>query len=118
LFFTPTCRYCQQQFPYWKKVLQEAQAKHLEVLGVVDAREDKARLASYLQQMGCDEKSQFPLKVLLVASEVRQQYKLQSTPNTILLNSNGIVEKQWLGLWQSNEVASAASSLEINLIVH
>ena len=115
LFFTPTCPYCRQQFAYWKELLKVAQSKHLEVFGLVDSREDKTRLESYLQEMECDAKARFPLQVLLVTPEVKRQYKLQSTPNTILVKADGSVEKEWLGLWQADEIASAATSLELRL---
>ena len=118
LYFTPTCPYCREQFVYWKEILQQAQAKGIEVVGLVDAREDQARLENYLEQMGCGAKSPFPLRAVMVQTEVKQKYKLQSTPITILIKSDGALEKQWVGRWTSDEAHNAAASLGLNLSSH
>src|SRR5687768_6231654 len=40
MYFTPTCKYCREQFQYWKTIVKEASNHNLEVIGLVRESED------------------------------------------------------------------------------
>jgi hypothetical protein len=75
------------------------------VIGLVPESENKATLGEYLHSVGCD-----LLPVALAPDSVRDSYKLQSTPSTIIIGNDGIVQAAWAGKWTPDTV-SAASSL-------
>jgi peroxiredoxin len=111
LYFTPTCPYCRQQFAYWREMLERIDGNSFEVIGVVSQAEDKARLQDYLASMGCAPASRAPLRVALVPDAVRDQYMLNSTPVTLLVDNNGTVEQAWVGKWADKDATTAGSLL-------
>jgi peroxiredoxin len=113
LFFKPSCPYCQEQFPYWKAILEQASKAGLEVWGLAGDEQDKARLQDYLAAMGCVKDGVPLLRVALVSKEMRESYKLHSTPTTLVVSSDGRIEKAWLGRWDAMERLEAFSFLEI-----
>lgn len=117
LYFTPTCPYCRQQFPYWREILTGADRERFEVIGVVSDTEDKAKLEDYLQQFGCDGNSPTPLRVALVPDGVRRDYKLTATPITLVISNDGTVEKAWSGRWGGKETAEASKFFGVSFSV-
>ena len=75
-YFTPTCKFCRQQFPYWKEIIKQSNAHNLEVTGLVREAEDKVLLKAFLREMGCSEESSTPLKVAFISEDVRRSYGL------------------------------------------
>lgn len=114
LFFTPDCPYCREQFAYWREILQSSDRSRFEVLGLADESEDKAALEEYLRAMKCSQGSQFPLSVALIPKDVRRNYKLSATPVTVVVASDGTVEKAWTGRWTDTEVSEAEIMLGFN----
>jgi peroxiredoxin len=115
LFFTPTCPFCRKQFPHWREILKQARQDRLEVIGVVDEKEDKAKLEEYLRTMDCAQGSPTPLRVALVSKDVRARYKLTATPVTVLVGNDGTVEKYWGGAWSEGETSEATSILGLGV---
>lgn len=113
-FFTPTCPFCRQQFAYWREILERADGDRFEVIGLVDRAEDKTRLEEYTRTMGCSTDSQSPLRVAFIPNEIRRSYKLSETPITLVVASDGTVEKVWAGRWNDNDVAVASTILGFN----
>jgi len=74
------------------------------VLGLVPESENKATLSAYLHSVGCDS-----LRVALAPAGVRDSYKLQSTPSTIIIGNDGIVQAAWAGKWTPDTVGAASS---------
>jgi hypothetical protein len=74
------------------------------VLGLVPESENKASLIAYLHSVGCDS-----LPVALAPNSVRDSYKLQSTPSTIIIGNDGIVQEAWAGKWTPDTVNAAGS---------
>jgi hypothetical protein len=74
------------------------------VLGLVPESENKATLNAYLHLVGCDS-----LPVALVPDSVRDSYKLQSTPSTIVMGNDGTVEEAWAGKWTPETIDRAGS---------
>jgi peroxiredoxin len=118
IYFTPTCRFCRAQFPYWKEALEHAESNGYEVVGLVNETEDRAKLAEYIREMGCSADSQKPLKIALVPEEIKHSYQLSATPITLLVNNEGTVQKAWVGQWSVSDVGEASTSLGFTFSLH
>lgn len=110
-YFTPPCRFCAKQFAYWRDILAHVDTNQFEVIGLVKETEDVDKLKSYLHQMGCSSDSPVSLEVVLVSNDVLQRYKLAPTPATLIVSNRGIVEKDWIGLWDEENISAASSAL-------
>lgn len=115
LFFKPSCHYCHEQFPYWKAILEQSEKAGFEVWGLAGDEQDKARLQEYLAAMGCVKDGIPSLRVALVFKEMRESYKLHSTPTTLIVSGDGRIEKAWLGRWDAMERLEVSSFLGIQL---
>lgn len=118
IYFTPTCRFCRAQFPYWKEALEHAHSNSYEVVGLVSEAEDRVKLAEYLREMGCSADAQKSLKVALVPEEVKLSYQLSATPITLLVSNAGIVQKAWVGQWSASDVGEASTVLGFTSSIH
>jgi peroxiredoxin len=114
-YFTPPCKFCRQQFAYWRDILTRADANRLEVIGLVSETEDLAKLAIFLKEMKCAQDSTVPLKVVLVSPEVLSSYKLSPTPLTLIVLNTGTVERAWLGLWNEAHISEASSVMGMTI---
>jgi len=112
LYFTPTCIYCKQQFPEWKKLLLQTKHRNVRVLGIVSENEKREIIEKYLNSFDCGMNSETPLQVLFVPDETLQNYKLNLTPTTILLANDGKVEQSWVGKWKDADKILALNSLK------
>ena len=104
LFFTPTCPFCSEQFPYWKEMLNRANGNQFQIIGVVSESEDKAKIEEYLKSLGCES-----LSVAILPKNVSKNYKLSMTPTTIVIDNEATVQQVWTGKWQSDDLATASS---------
>lgn len=112
-YFTPPCRFCAKQFAYWRDILAHVDTNRFEVIGLVKEAEDVEKLKTYLHQMGCSSDSPASLEVVLVSDDVFQRYKLAQTPTTLIVSNRGIVEKDWIGLWDEANISAASSALGV-----
>jgi len=72
--------------------------------------EDKSKLATYLNSMGCPTGSKSFI-VALITEEVRQKYKLSIAPTTLIISGNGKADAVWTGLLKPSEVEAASAIL-------
>jgi peroxiredoxin len=114
-YFSPTCRFCKRQFPYWKAILERAADKNFEVLGIVSQAEDAAKVEDFLRGMGCSSESNTPLRVARVPRNVLGEYKLSATPITLIVANDGRVEKAWNGQWSNDELATVYPIFGLNV---
>jgi peroxiredoxin len=117
-YFTPTCKFCRKQFAYWHDILANADAKSLEVTGLVKETEDRLKLEDFLSKMSCASNSPTPLKVAFVPEEVMRNYKLAPTPLTLVVSNSGTVEQTWIGLWDNANISAASSFLGVTISPH
>lgn len=106
LFFTASCPYCSEQFPYWKEMLSKANGNHFQIIGVVSESEDRTKLEEYLKSQDCDF-----LPVAILPREISKNYKLSVTPTTLVIDNEGKVQQVWTGKWTASELANAGSLL-------
>jgi peroxiredoxin len=111
LYFTATCKYCREQFPYWKTIVKEAANHNLEVIGLVKEGEDQAALKAFLQQMACSSDSTTPLRVAFLPENLRREYKLSATPVTLVADNRGVIEQSWVGAWRASQFPEVNSAL-------
>jgi peroxiredoxin len=110
MFLSPDCPYCREQFSYWKKLIDIAPAKGFQVVAVAMSSEDRSKLAAYLNAMGCPDGSK-AFSVALIPEEVRQKYKLSTTPTTVVISSDGKADAVWTGLLKPADVDAASAIL-------
>jgi len=114
LYSSANCPFCKQQNPYWTEVIKQIDNQKYEVLELFRDREDKSKVASYLNANGYELENS-SVKFLFLADEFLQENKLNSTPTTLLVNENGIVEKVWFGLWDKTIISEVNSSLGVSV---
>lgn len=108
LIFSPGCGYCMENMPNWQAIIANAKDNKYRVLG---ASLEKLGLPEYV--------AQYRLSKLPLISEVdpsaRVSYNLLLTPQTILVDPDGKVERVWTGLLQPDQKAEIEKLLDIKL---
>lgn len=98
LVFSPTCPFCEQNWPKWEQVISSLDRSVVRPVGVDVTSTSKAPFLSQHQLTG--------LPVLeKVEPRVTMDYRFQLTPQTILLDPAGKVEKVWTGVMTDSAVA-------------
>jgi peroxiredoxin len=98
LVFSPTCPFCDQNWPKWEQVISSADRSVVRPVGVDVTSTAKAPFLSQHQLTG--------LPVLeRVDPRVMVNYRFQLTPQTILLDPAGKVEKVWTGVMTDSAVS-------------
>jgi hypothetical protein len=92
MYFAPSCVYSRDQSAIWRDIIAHANEGGYEVLGVVKNDENKPRLEEYLRSFGLEK-----LRIALLPIEVLKSYKLRYTPTTVIVNSDGTVDRVWVG---------------------
>jgi peroxiredoxin len=112
IFFSPTCPYSAQQAAYWRQMMDEIDPARFEVVGLTGEREDKQKVAAFIQEMGYAS-AKTPPHVMFVPDGVLRSYKLSSTPTTLLVSNTGRVENVWVGRWNFDTAQAAGSALNL-----
>ena len=98
LVFSPTCPFCEQNWPKWEQVISSLDRSAVRPVGVDVTSTATAPFLSQHQLTG--------LPVLeKVDPRVTMNYRFQLTPQTILLDPAGKVEKVWTGVMTDSAVA-------------
>jgi peroxiredoxin len=115
LFSSITCPFCKKQNPGWNQLIHQIDRQKYEVLEVFRNRERPSQIAAYLRVNSPDGDS---AKVLLTTDEFLQRAKLNTTPITLVVGRNGVVEKAWFGLWNDFSTAEVNSFLGTSIQLH
>lgn len=88
---SPTCGYCTQSMPFYKRLMEERDKKGspVRVVGAVPAPEAKAAEEQHMNAAG--------VKFDNLADISFQSIKVPATPTLILVDGTGKVEKVWVG---------------------
>lgn len=108
-YFTPSCKFCREQFPYWKDLIKQTKTDGFEIFGLVSEKDKPDEIESYLRSFDCGSNSNTPLPVLFTSDEVLKKYKLTGTPTTLLISPLGLAEQVWVGRWNDSERETAFS---------
>jgi hypothetical protein len=105
--FSPACGWCKINLPNWQAILDQTSGRY-RFVAVSISRE---QTAEYVDRHGLSKAS------VIVEPEPRDllAYKLQLTPQTILVDSSGIVKKNWLGAFGSEERQDIENTLGVRL---
>jgi len=98
LVFSPTCPFCEQNWPKWEQVISALDHSAVRPVGVDVTSTSKA---PFLSQHQLTELPVFEK----VEPHVMLNYHFQLTPQTILLDPAGKVEKVWTGVMTDSAVA-------------
>jgi hypothetical protein len=98
LVFSPTCRFCVENWPKWWGLVATLDRGAVRPVGVdITSSASTAFLAEHRM-------SDMPV-ILQVDPKSRVDYRFQITPQTILVNGSGRVEKAWSGVLDDTAVA-------------
>ena len=112
MYFTPTCKFCREQIPFWKTIVKEAPNHNLEVIGLVSEAEDKTALKNFLREMALSSDSTTPLRVAFIPDDIKRDYKLSATPITLIADNRGVIEQSWVGAFRANALTEVNSVLD------
>ncbi|MGH9913919.1 MAG: peroxiredoxin family protein [Pyrinomonadaceae bacterium] len=108
LIFSPHCGYCTENMPNWKLLIEKLDPKLYRIV------------ATSIFADGVKEYAEkYRLNSLPVIAEIdprnRVEYEMSVTPETIVISSEGKVEKIWIGLLQEKEMSEIEDYLQVNL---
>ena len=98
LVFSPTCPFCDQNWPKWEQVISSLDRSVVRPVGVDVTSTAKAPFLSQHQLTGLPVFEKVDPRVML-------NYRFQLTPQTILVDRAGKVEKVWTGVLNDSAVA-------------
>jgi peroxiredoxin len=98
LVFSPTCPFCEQNWPKWEQVISSLDRSVVRPVGVDVTSTSQAPFLSQHQLTGLPIFERVEPRVML-------NYRFQLTPQTILLDPAGKVEKVWTGVMTDSAVA-------------
>jgi peroxiredoxin len=97
LVFSPTCPFCEQNWPKWDQVISSLDRSVVRPVGVDVTSTSQAPFLSQHQLTGLPVFEKVEHHVML-------NYRFQLTPQTILLDPAGKVEKVWTGVMTDSAV--------------
>ena len=112
VFFSSTrCPFCKKQNPTWNQLIERVDRRKYEVVELFRDKEAPGQVAAYLKANSFLDEDM--LKVFMVADDFLQEEKMNSTPVTLIVGENGVVERVWVGLLNESEAAAVNSFLGI-----
>jgi len=113
LFSSTTCPFCKKQNPNWNRLIRDVDRAKYDVVELFRANETRSQVAGYLRTNGLDNEA--AVKFFFVAEDFLKQKKLNTTPITLIVGRNGLVERAWFGLWNPSQLAEVNSSLSLSI---
>ena len=108
LIFSPSCGYCTDNMPNWQAIAQSLDRKLYRIMAVSITNEG---VKEYIGQHSLPD---VPV-IADVEPKSRVSYEMNVTPQTILIDSQGKVEKVWTGVLQHDERPEVEQSLGLKL---
>jgi peroxiredoxin len=107
LVFSPTCPFCEQNWPKWEQVISSMDRSVVRPVGVDVTSTSKAPFLAQHQLTGLPVFEKVEPKVMM-------DYHFQLTPQTLLIDGDGKVEKVWTGVMNDSSVADLKQRLAGN----
>jgi peroxiredoxin len=104
LVFSPTCPFCEQNWPKWEQVISSLDRSVVRPVGVDVTSTAKAPFLSQHQLTGLPVFMKLDPRAMV-------NYHFQLTPQTILVDPAGKVEKVWTGVMNDSTVADLKQRL-------
>jgi peroxiredoxin len=108
LIFSPRCGYCTDNMPNWQAIAQSLDRKLYRIMAVSITNDG---VKEYIAEHSLPD---VPV-IADVEPKSRVSYEMNVTPQTILIDSQGKVEKVWTGVLQHDERAEVEHSLGLKL---
>lgn len=108
LVFSPRCRFCTENMPVWQAIAQGLDRKSYRIVAVSILTEG---VKEYISQ---HELSDVPV-IAEVDPKSRVSYEMTVTPQTILIDYDGKVERVWTGFIQADERNEIERTLNLKL---
>lgn len=108
LVFSPQCYACEENMPNWKAIINGLDRRSFR-LAAVSLQSDGVK--EYASQHGIN---QVPI-LTKIDPKYRVAYNLALTPQTILIDADGKVEKVWTGLLRGADKQDAELALNVQL---
>lgn len=110
LVFSPTCTFCIKNMPMWSHLLKTIDKNSYQVIAVSIKREGTKE---YIAEYGL---SSIPV-IAELSVEDSLAYNFNATPMTVLISSDGKVEKSWAGLLSKQAQDEMKRSLGLPLLI-
>jgi peroxiredoxin len=91
LVFSPRCKFCTKNMPNWREIIKRLDQNSHRLIAVSLVSEG---VREYVAQQGL---SDVPV-IAEMAPVSKQSYHMTATPQTVLIDSQGRVEKVWSGV--------------------
>jgi len=108
LVFSPRCGFCDSNMPNWKAMLQGIDRNSYRIVAVSIISDG---VKEYVSQQKLTD---IPI-IAEVDPKSRVSYEMNVTPQTMLINSDGKVEKLWIGLLSPDERSDVEQSFSLKL---
>lgn len=106
--FSPRCPFCTENMPTWKGITGGVDEKSFRTVGVTTLVKGTQE---YVAEHGL---SRMPI-LAIPDKEIEDAYHFTRTPQTILINSEGTVERVWLGLIKKEQFQEVEQALDVKL---
>ena len=104
MVFSPTCPFCDQNWPKWQQVISSLDRSAIRPV-LVDVT--SSTTASFVSQ---HQLSSLPV-ILKADPKATMDYRMHLTPQTILVDPDGKVEKVWTGVLNDSSLAELKQHL-------
>lgn len=108
MIFSPQCGYCRENMPIWNEIISKADKS---AFRIVAASSISAGAKEFVEEY---EFNDIPI-LIETEPESKIEYVMYLTPQTILLNQSGEIEKVWIGLIQNEKTSEVESHLNVKL---
>lgn len=108
LVFSPQCGWCQRNMPNWKALVGGIEKRKYRVVAVSSRRDGAAEYARTHRW------TEFPV---FVEPDPRDAaaYHLEATPQTLLIDSRGVVRRVWLGAFDPDQEKEIEQAFGVEL---
>lgn len=102
LYFSPKCAICKKQFPLWKELAGKL-PHSVKLLLMTPDLFSREEVSEFCASFGLESQ-----RIVLLAEETTAELKLSVTPISMAVNSEGRVDKVWVGGWRSDTIQEVA----------
>jgi peroxiredoxin len=109
--FSPDCGFCTKNMPNWKKIIDRVDRRSYHLVAV-SIKSESSGVKEYVDQQG--------LSGLTILTEVnlknKLSYEMRATPQTLVIDHGGRVEKVWTGVIEAEEWQDVERTLNLKLV--